>query len=112
MERMTMKTALDNLMRNYGDFGLSRKDFKEVLEMGIKGGMTVHGAYIAAKMIITEQTGEHELFTSEDIAEITGLTVEEVNKQIEDTAEVMQALGINPNNYFGEYEPIRILTKL
>lgn len=114
MERMTMKTALDNLMCNYGKkYGVSRETFFNMLKSGIdEYGFSVRAAYIGVKMMLAEQTGEHEYFTSEDIAEITGETVEEVNARIEELGTELQAQGINPDTLFTRYEPIRMITKL
>lgn len=94
MERMTVKTALDNLMYNYGKYGVSREIFADMLKSGIdKHGFSVRAAYTGIKMVMSEVTGEQELFTSEDVAEITGETVEEVNKRIED----LRAQGMFPD---------------
>ena len=109
---MTMKTALDNLCFNYGKYGYSREQFKVMLDNGVQLGLTVRGAYICVKMIASERTGEQELFTSADIAEITGETVEEVNKRIEELGEELQAAGLNPDDYYRKHDPIRIVTKL
>lgn len=112
MDRMTMKTALDNLCFNYGKYGYSREQFRDMLCSGIDRGLTVRGAYIGIKMIAAECTGEHELFTSADIAEVTGETVEEVNKRIEEYGEELKAEGLNPDDYFRKHDSIRIFTKL
>lgn len=112
MERMTMKTALDNLCFNYGKYGYTRSQFKDMLCTGLEHGLTVYGAYIGVKMIAAEYTGEQELFTSQDIAELTGETVQEVNERIEEYGEELKAVGLNPDDYFGKHDPIRIITRL
>lgn len=95
MERMTMKTALDNLMCNYGrKYGVSRKWFADMLKSGIDNhGFSVRAAYLGIKMAMSEFTGEEEIFTSMDVCEITGETLEQVNKRIED----LQAQGMFPD---------------
>ena len=99
MARMTMKTALDNLTYNYGKYG-SRKQFYNMIKSGVeKYGFSVHAAYVGVKLVIAEQTGEQEFFSSADIAEITGETIEEVNKRIEEMQADMISNGINPDAY-------------
>ena len=95
MERMTMKTALDNLMCNYGcKYGVSREWFYNMLKSGIDNyGFSVRAAYVGVKMVLAELTGEQEVFTSADVAEITGETIEQVNSRIED----LQSQGIYPD---------------
>lgn len=109
---MTMKTALDNLCFNYGKYGYSRDQFKDMLCNGIDRGFTVRGAYIGIKLALAEYTGEHELFTSQDIAEVTGETVQEVNERIEEYGEELRSAGLNPDDYFRKHDPIRIFTRL
>lgn len=85
MDKMTFKMALDNLTLNYGKYGMSRSDFAKMLKSGIEQyGFSVKAAYLGIKMVAAQQTGEHEFFTSADVCEITGETVEQVNKRIEE----------------------------
>ena len=112
MERMTMKTALDNLCVNYGKYGFTRAQFKAMLQSGIDRGISVLGAYNGIRMIAAQETGEHELFTSADIASMTGESIAEVNRRIEEYGEELKAEGKNPDDYYRLHDPIRILTKL
>lgn len=112
MEKMTVKTALDNLCFNYGKYGYTRSQFKDMLCSGIERGLTVRGAYLGIKLIAAEYTGEHELFTSADVSEITGETIEEVNRRIEEYGEELKAEGQNPNDYYRKHDPIRFTMKL
>lgn len=112
MKKMTMKTALDNLCLNYGKYGFTRAQFKAMLQSGIERGISVRGAYNGIRMIAAEQTGEHELFTSYDIADITGETIEEVNQRIEEYRKELIEQGEDPGEYFRAIEPIRTIIKL
>lgn len=77
--------ALDNLTLNYGKYGMSRNDFAKMLKSGIEQyGLSLRACYLGIKLIAAQQTGEHEFFTSADVAEITGETIEQVNKRIEE----------------------------
>lgn len=85
MDKMTFKMALDNLTLNYGKYGMSRNDFAKMLKSGIEQyGFSVKAAYLIIKLIASRETGEHECFTSADVCEITGETIEQVNKRIEE----------------------------
>lgn len=85
MNRMTFKMALDNLTLNYGKYGMSRNDFAKMLKSGIEQyGFSVKAAYLGVKLIAAQQTSEHEFFTSADVSEITGESIEEVNRRIEE----------------------------
>ena len=113
MEAMKMTTALDNLCFNYGSkYDLSREEFRAMIIDLLDNGMTVRGAYIGIKMLISTTTGEPELFTCEDIAEVTGESIEEVNERIRKSADELEANGIDPNEYYNLHEPIRYVTRL
>lgn len=85
MNKMTFKMALDNLTLNYGKYGMSRNDFAKMLKSGVEQyGFSVKAAYLGIKMVSAQQTGETEFFTSADVCEITGETIEQVNKRIEE----------------------------
>lgn len=112
MERMTMKTALDNLCLNYGKYGFTRAQFKAMLQSGIERGISVLGAYNGIRMIAAQETGEHEFFTSRDVMSITGETLEEVNHRIEEYKKELTEQGEDPDEYFREIKPIRTVIKL
>ena len=99
MEKMTMKTALDNLCANYGAY-MSRNDYKELLRIGIDKGMSVRAAYIGAKMMLSEHTGQHEYFTIEDMEEVTGESRETIIERIEQLRDMYEAQGGNPDDLF------------
>ena len=85
MDKMTFKMALDNLCLNYGKYGMSRSDFAKMLKSGIEQyGLSLRACYLGVKLIAAQETGEHEFFTSADVAEITGESIEEVNRRIEE----------------------------
>lgn len=99
MDKMTMKTALDNLCTNFGTF-MSRNEYKKLLQTGIERGLTVKAAYIGAKMMLAEHTGQHEYFTIEDMEEITGESRETIIERIEQLRDMYEAQGGNPDDLF------------
>ena len=99
MERMTMKTALDNLCTNYGQYK-TREEYKKLLQSGVDCGMTVKAAYIGVKMVLAEFTGEHEYFTVDDVMEVTGESRETILDRIEELRNEYEANGGNPDKLF------------
>lgn len=110
---MTMKTAIDNLMVNYGKYGLNKTDFVTLLKMGTDKGMTVQAAYTGLRCILAREYGEQELFTVEDLCCITGETPEEAQARIDEDIQARKAAGIDPSDtYIQAAEPLRFITKL
>lgn len=107
---MTFKTALDNLCANYGKYGISRKEFSDLLKDGVARGFSVKAAYNGIKISIAFNTGDHEYFSVDDVAEITGETREEVLGRIEEMRSQMLARGEDPNKYFTPITPDNVNT--
>ena len=60
---------------------------------------------MAFRMSLAQFTGEHELFSIEDVAEITGESREEILERIEECREELTAAGENPDELFIPTEP-------
>lgn len=114
MDKMTMKQALDNLVLNYGNrCGKSRSDFLKLMKSGIENyGLSVRACYLGIKMIASQETGEEEFFTSADVAEMTGESIEEVNARIEDMIAHPTSYGMNPESIISSEPPVRFMMKL
>lgn len=114
MNRMTMKTALDNLVLNYGNkCGKTRDDFFRMIKSGVENyGLSVRACYLGLKMICAKETGEEEYFTSADVAELTGESVEEVNARIEEMMLYPESCGMNPDSIITSKPPVRFMMKL
>ncbi|MBP5412388.1 MAG: hypothetical protein J6Y47_03930 [Bacteroidales bacterium] len=111
---MTMKTALDNLVLNYGNkCGKTRDDFFRMIKSGVENyGLSVRACYLGIKMIASQETGEEEIFTSADVAEMTGESIEEVNARIEDMIAHPTSYGMNPESIISSEPPVRFMMKL
>ena len=66
---------------------------------------SVKSSYNGVRMSLAQFTGEHELFSIEDDAEITGESREEILERIEECREELTAAGENPDDYFIPTEP-------
>lgn len=115
MNKMTMKQALDNLCLNYGKYGMSRSDFQKMIKSGVEEyGLSVRACYLGIKMIASQETGEEEFFTSADVAEMTGETIEEVNARIDEIKRdpVSHGFTFEDMTDIKPIEPIRFTMKL
>lgn len=92
--RMSFTDALNNLCVNYGQYA-TRAQYTEMLRNGIEQyGLSVQTVYNCIRMTIGEPD---ELFTLDDVCEITGETREELIERIELYREQAERLGIDPD---------------
>ena len=104
--KMTFQEALDNLCAKYSIFGFEREFLAELLNNGIgEHEFSVRAAYNGIRMSLAQFTGEHELFSIEDVMEITGESREEILERIEECREELVSAGENPDDYFIPTEP-------
>ncbi len=102
---MTFNTALENLVSKYGKYGYDREFLSEQLKDGIMNqGFSVNMTYNGLRMVLAQETGEHELFSIEDVMEITGESREWVVSQIEQSREELIAAGKDLDDYFKPVE--------
>lgn len=103
---MTFQVALDKLYSKYGKYGFSKDFLAEHLRSGImEQGFSVDVSYNGLRLALAHETGEHELFSIEDVMEITGESREELLDRIEEYREELAAAGENPDDYFVPTEP-------
>ena len=99
--RMTFQEALDSLYEKYGKYGCEREFLADLLNSGIgEHEFSVRAAYNGVRMSLAHFTGEHEYFSLEDVAEITGESKGEILSRIEECREELKAAGENPDDYF------------
>lgn len=66
----------------YRRFGITADIVNIIVNDGIQKGMTRKAALIGVRYALSKAYNQHEYFTSQDVAEITGESVEEVNQHI------------------------------
>ena len=103
--RMTFQEALDSLYEKYGKYGCERAFLADLLNSGIGDEFSVRAAYNGVRMSLAHFTGEHELFSIEDVMEITGESRDEILDRIEEYRDELAAAGENPDDYFIPTEP-------
>jgi len=93
MKAETIK-ELERIYRNYAKYGITMQNLTDIVKSR-PDGISEKGATIGIRLALSNEYKEHEYFTVQDVAEITGETVEEVNKRIEENKdELMQSGGI------------------
>ena len=99
--RMTFQEALDSLYAKYGKYGCEREFLADLLNSGIgEHEFSVRAAFNGLRMSLAHFTGEHEYFSLEDVAEITGESKGEILSRIEECREELTAAGENLDDYF------------
>lgn len=99
---MTRETVIQNIMINYGKYGITQDMVEEVIDAGTEGGMSYDLIYLDTCRRISEITGEEFYCTSSDMARAFGVSDEEMQKIIEEARQEMIEAGEDPDEYFRE----------
>lgn len=90
-----MKTEEQRIAERYKKFGVTERQIKQLVQSGIDRGISYQAALIGVRMCLGKEFKQREYFTAQDVAEVTGETVEEVNRCIEkNKAELMKDGGL------------------
>ena len=106
---MDRETVVQNIMNNYGKYGITEDMVKEVIDAGRKDGMSYDLIYIDTCRKISEITGEEFFCTSEDMARAFNMPVEEMNRIIEEARIELAANGEDPDEYFRMVESTKFM---
>lgn len=101
---MDKEMIIQNIINNYGKYGITREMIEPVIASGIKEGLSYDLIYLTLKAELSKVTGEEFYCTSSDMAKAFGVTEEEVNQMIEESREELIASGENPDDYFKEVQ--------
>lgn len=99
---MNRETIIQNIMNNYGKYGITDDMVNEVIDVGLEGGLTYEFIYYDMCRKISEITGEEFYCTSSDMAKAFGISDEEMYRIIEEARQELIEAGENPNEYFRE----------
>lgn len=106
---MDRETVIQNILVNYGRYGVTSADIEPVIDSGVKEGLTYDLIYLMLKTEFSKLIGEEFYCTSEDMARVFGVSVDEMNKIIEESKEELLASGKNPDEYFRSVETTRFM---
>ncbi|WP_274420350.1 hypothetical protein [Blautia sp. XA-2221] len=103
---MTFNEALNKLSNKYEKYGFSKEMLSEQLQDGVMNqGFSLNMTYNGLRMALGSATGQEELFSVDDVVEISGLSRDEVLQEIEKARNELVAAGENPDDYFKPVEP-------
>lgn len=99
---MDRKMIIQNIMINYGKYGITEEIVNEIINAGLESGANYDLIYLDLMKRISEITGEEFVCMPEDMARAYNVTVEEIYEMIEKGKEELIAAGENPDEYFKE----------
>ena len=105
---MDKDTLINNLLANYGKYGVTRAELEPIIDDGIQNyGLSLEAIYSGLKMSLASAFNEHEYFSLDDVMAITGESREELLQRIEQCRQELIEVGENPDDYFKPVEPQR-----
>lgn len=102
---MTRKDLLNNIMVNYGPYGVDRETIEEEIKSGEAQGFSYQTIYTGLRMVLGRVFGVEEHFTPAELAEALGVSEEEIIREIEDMRENISDMGLDPDDYAREIKP-------
>lgn len=99
---MDRQTVIQNIMNNYGKYGITTDMVEEVIDTGLEGRMSYDMIYLDTMRRISEITGEEFVCSASDMARAYGVSDEEMQKIIEEAREELIEAGEDPDEYFRE----------
>lgn len=99
---MDRQIIIQNIMANYGKYGITPDMINEVIDAGIEGGMSYDMIYLDTMRRISEITDEEFLCSSSDMARAMGVSEEEMARMIEEAREELIEADEDPDEYFKE----------
>lgn len=99
---MDRKMIIQNIMINYGKYGITEEMVNEIIDSGLESGANYDLIYLDLMKRISEITGEEFVCMPEDMARAYNVPVETIYEMIEEGREELIAAGDNPDEYFKE----------
>ena len=99
---MTREDVTNNVLANYGGYGIDRKTIEKLLDSGLKEGLSRQPPPPPPTPPPRQEYGEHALFTTKEVSEALGVSEEMVIQEIEKAKEELLEYGKNPSDYFLE----------
>lgn len=106
---MTRELIIQNIMNNYGQYGITADMVEEVIDAGLEGGMSYDLIYLDMCRRISDITGEEFVCSASDMARAFGVSNAEMEKIIEDARQELIEAGEDPDEYFREVEVRRFM---
>lgn len=88
-----IRKKLENMVEKYAKHGVTITDCINLYNMSLPLYKSEEAAVVGLRLALAEQFNEHDYFTSEDVAVVTGESVEKVNQHIEENKEELMQNG-------------------
>ena len=106
---MDRETLIQNILTNYGKHGITRQDIEPLIDSGIAEGLTYDLIYLNLKIELSKLASEEFYCTSEDMAKAFNMSVNEMDRIIEESRKELIAAGEDPDEYFKQVEATRFM---
>lgn len=106
---MNREIVIQNIINNYGSYGITREIIEPLIDSGIKEGMSYDLIYLQLKAELSKLAGEEFHCTSEEMARAFGVSIDEINSMIQESREELVAVGKNPDDYFKQVQVTRFM---
>lgn len=106
---MDRETVIQNIMANYGKYGVTQDMVEEVIDSGLEEGMNYDMIYLDICRRISDITGEEFVCSASDMARAYGVSDAEMEKIIANARQELIESGENPDEYFREVEVHRVM---
>ena len=110
---MDKQTIIQNILTNYGKYGITSEMIKENIEPliddGIKDGLTYDLIYLNLRAMLDRITGQKFYCTSDEMARAFGVSEDEMHRIIEESRQELAEAGENPDDYFREVQSTRFM---
>ena len=105
---MDREMVINNLLANYGKYGVTRAELEPIIDDGIQNyDLSLEAIYSGLRISLASAFNEHEDFSLDDVMAITGESRGELLQRIEQCRQELIEAGENPDDYFKPVEPQR-----
>lgn len=88
-----VQKQLKEIFKRYKKYGITLPQVIEAYKSGIEHGMKPQQSIVGVRLALSGACNEHEYFTVADVAAVTGETLDEVTKRIEENKEELLREG-------------------
>lgn len=106
---MDRETVIQNILINYAQYGITEETIIPLIDSGIEQGLSYDLIYLGLKMQLCKLAGEEFLCSSSDMARAYGVSLDEMQKIIEESREELIESGENPDEYFRSVQSTRFM---
>ena len=99
---MDRQTVIQNILVNYGEYGITKDLIEAIIDSGRKEGLTYDFIYLGLDAELSKRYGKKFYCSSSDVARAFNVSEDEMNQIIEEARQELIEAGENPDEYFRE----------